>query len=308
LRAHGLDANTVAIETVLPLFEADPLISLWGRTYMDGQYYKFRTLNDEFTTHADLYLSELEAADKAGPGSLELNPGLAVPDYSRHEIHTQLGGYCGNPFAGYIYHYGTQIEYTGHNNQDQVHAALAARVPVPADGRVKRILDYGTGAGQLATMLKQRFPEAEVWGTDIGGPMVRYAHMRASDIGSNVNFAQRLAEDSGFPANHFDMIVSYIVHHETPAESSRKIFAEVQRTLRPGGVYFPVDIYTAAPPPTDVVRRFRSWWNWRWNHEDWQMEWMHLDGRAAMREAGLSVADARTGLGLDQVNVVGIKT
>src|SRR2546421_6798867 len=43
LRAHGLDAHTVDLATVYPLFEADPQISLWGRAYMDGQYYKFKT-------------------------------------------------------------------------------------------------------------------------------------------------------------------------------------------------------------------------------------------------------------------------
>ena len=123
-----------------------------------------------------------------------------------------------------------------------------------------------------------------------------------------LGYVLRLAEDNGFPANHFDIVVSNIVHHETPADSSRRIFAEVQRTLRPGGIYYPVDIYTAAPPPTDVVRRFRSWWNWRWNHEDWQMEWMHLDSRDAMRRVGLHVEDASlSGSEYEQRNIVASK-
>src|SRR5207244_8188425 len=129
------------------------------------------------------YLSEMEAADKSGPGSLELNKGLKLPEYTTHEIHIQPGGFVGDPFAGYLYRYGTDILYTGHNEQNETHNTIAASVPVPADNKVRRILDLGTSIGQYATALKDRFPDAEVWGLEVGAPMVRYAHMRAADLG-----------------------------------------------------------------------------------------------------------------------------
>ena len=68
-----------------------------------------------------------------------------------------------------------------------------------------------------------RFPDAEVWGVDVGGPMVRYAHMKAADMGVAVNFAQRLAENTGFPANHFDLVVSNLVFHEVSEQGAKNI-------------------------------------------------------------------------------------
>jgi len=157
---------------------------------------------------------------------------------------------------------------------------------------VLRILDQGTGAGQLATSLKKRFPEAEVWGIDIGGPMVRYAHMRANDIGSNINFAQRLAEDSKFPDHYFDIITSTQMHHEATAEASQRIFAEAHRTLRPGGVFFPGDT-VKAPRELTAFGMLKQYVNYRWNHEDWWMEWFGLDHGGELRGAGF-VLDQNT--------------
>lgn len=46
--------------------------------------------------------------------------------------------------------------------------------------------------------------------------------MRASDLGVAVNFRQSLAEATGFPDGHFDMIVSFIVLHEVPRCRTRR--------------------------------------------------------------------------------------
>ena len=61
--------------------------------------------------------------------------------------------------------------------------------------------------------------------------MVRYSHMRARRLGVGVNFAQRLAEDSKFPDNYFDLVTSYIVHHELPQEVTRKVIDEAHIRL-----------------------------------------------------------------------------
>ena len=82
----------------------------------------------------------------------------------------------------------------------------------------------------------------------MGGPMVRYSHLRATKMNSEVHFAQRLAEDTKFPDNHFDIITSYIMFHEVTQDASRKIIAEAHRILRPGGVFIPYDFVM---PPKD---------------------------------------------------------
>ena len=57
-------------------------------------------------------------------------------------------------------------------------AGAIAKLPTPADGRVRRVLDIGCSAGQSATAFKERFPEAEVWGVDNRHP--RWFAMRTS--------------------------------------------------------------------------------------------------------------------------------
>ncbi len=226
LEEKGLDPrDDLPRKQIIDLVNNDPVIGMSVRTWMSCQKMTWQNFVDECHANADTYFDELEAADTAGPGTLELNPGIE-PDYTKHEIHIMPGGYVGDPFAGYIFHYGTNNFYTygttGLNFQDGVHINYANQVPEPADGKVRRILDMGCSIGQYSVALKGRFPDAEVWGIDVGGPMVRYAHMRAADIGVDVNFAQRLAEDTKFPDGYFDIVTSYILHHEVTAEASSR--------------------------------------------------------------------------------------
>ena len=286
-------ATPITVQQLVALVKDEPSINIAAKTWLANQQVTWKTLRDHFHANEDMYLSEMEAADKSGPGSLELNPTLAVPNYARHEIHIQPGGYVGDPFAGHIYHYGTNsfyINVIGHNEQDQIHKATAGRLPVPQDGKVMRILDMGCGAGQMTVALKERFPDAEVWGIDVGGPMVRYAHMRARDIGVGVNFAQRLAEDTKFPDGYFDIVTSYIIHHELPAEMTRKVIAEALRVTRPGGVYYPLDFKSGGDksPPRGMYAR---WWDHRWNNEVWSLEYHAMDFTAEIAKGGFKMVD-----------------
>jgi ubiquinone/menaquinone biosynthesis C-methylase UbiE len=221
---------------------------------------------------------------------------MAIPDHARHEIHIQPGGYVGDPFAGHVYHYGTNSFYIGqygHNEQDEIHRGAAGRMPLPPDGKVRRILDMGCGVGQFTVELKDRFPDAEVWGIDVGGPMVRYAHMRAARLANGAHFAQRLAEDTGFPDGHFDLVTSYIMHHEMPADTTRKVIAEAQRVTRPGGVYYPIDFHSGGP--TAPARAMYSrWWDHRWNNEVWSLEYHEMNFSDEIAKRGfVPVRDAR---------------
>ena len=226
----------------------DPVYAWASRLSVTTQQLTWHTLLEHYHRKADHYLTEMEKADKAGPGTLELNPNLQMPEYTKHEIHIQPGGYVGDAFAGHVYHSGTKNFYQEENDHDEIHASLANELRLPADGKVTRILDLGCGIGQLTTACKDRFPQAEVWGIDVGGPMVRYSHLRATKMNSEVHFAQRLAEDTKFPDNHFDIITSYIMFHEVTQDASRKIIAEAHRILRPGGVFIPYDFVM---PPKD---------------------------------------------------------
>jgi SAM-dependent methyltransferase len=290
LKAHGIDARAdLPIEKLRELFEPDPAIgtAVRGRRIaQDGMHYNLVEL---FHANADTYLAEMEATDNAGPGTLELNPEMFIPEYARHEIHTQPGGYVGDDLAGHIYHYGTKSFYTGRNDQDGVQMGFAKSLKPPPDGRVLRILDMGTGIGQMAVAMKELFPEAEVWGVDVAAPMIRYGHMRAVDLGVEINFAQRLAEDTKFPDDYFDIVTSYIMHHELPADITRQVIREAHRITRPGGVFSPFDFGGAARRNPSAFGKFRSWVDHRWNAEVWRMEYGALDFPAEIASVGFDV-------------------
>ena len=308
----GLAPNALlTAEEVRAIADSDPLVNVSAKAWIINQQLMWKTLQDHFHTNSDHYLSELEAGDRSGPGTLELNPHMDIPAYARHEIHIQPGGYVGDPFAGYIYHYGTNSFYVGistfytgmsltGNNQDQVHEATASRLPLPEDGKVNRILDMGCGVGQLTVALQERFPEAEVWGIDVGAPMVRYAHFRGNRLGSKANFAQRLAEATQFPDNYFDLTTSYIMHHEVPAEISRKVIAEAQRVTRPGGVFYPID-FISGGIKARAHSMYARWWDHRWNNEVWTLDYHAMDFSAEIAQRGFTMparqVEALPGLG-----------
>jgi len=293
LEREGIDPTMkMDMPTLLSLVDADPAINISSHTWIANQRLTWKNLQDYFHSNEDAYLSEMEATDRKGPGSLELKPRMQLPEHVSHQIHIQPGGYVGDPFAGHMYHYGTNSFYLGgrgHNDQDQIHRSVANNLPLPKDGKVRRILDYGCGIGQFSLALKERFPDAEVWGLDIGGPMIRYGHMRASHLKYDVNFVQRLAEDNGFPDGYFDLVTSYIAHHEMPADVSRQVIAEVQRTTRPGAIYYPIDFITGG---SEMIPRymFGRWWDHRWNNERWSFEYHAMDFAAEIEARGFNKA------------------
>ena len=311
LKANGHDPEQeLPLSRILELVRDDPVINSDIRIYCDTKRTAHHNFRREFEKNADAYLAEMEEYDNRGPGTLELNPEMHIPEYTTHEIHQQPGGYLGNPFAGAIYHYGTNAFYRALNilnDQDQNHAGLAKQMPGPASGSVTRILDMGCGIGQLSIALKERFPEAEVWGVDVAAPMIRYGHMRAVDLAVGVNFAHRLAEDTKFPDNHFDIVTSYILHHEVTEEVSKQIFAEAFRVLRPGGVYFPIDFYTGGRPPATAFDTYREWTDHRWNNEVWRLEYAALDFPGEMRKAGFDVDEEGPAAWYRPKNLIGIK-
>ena len=279
------------LDDLLAIIGDDPTVWSAVRCKTTAQQVFWKNLVDGFHANKDAYMAELDAADKAGPGTLELNPDLDLPEYTKHEIHIQPGGYIGDPLGGYVYNYGVNVFTLDLHAEDVFHRELAAIVPVPEDGRAKRFLDLGTGVAQLPMALKERFPDADIWGVDVGAPMLRYGHMRAVDMGLEIHLAQRLAEDTKFDDNSFDVVTAYILFHEVPTANARNILAEVRRILRPGGVFLPVDFKTFDQRIPSANSRFNQWWDHIYNNEVWTEEYRSANFSEFMREAGLEVTE-----------------
>jgi len=309
-REAGLNPREeVPMEQAISMLESDPIIMNQTHAWITNQLAMWRDLQDAFHNDADRYLSEMAAADKSGPGSLELNPDMYIPPYTAWEIHNQPGGYVGDPFAGHMYHHGTNNLWIHNNEQDGMHSDIAGSAPVPDDGKVRRVLDLGCSVGQTAMGLKERFPDAEVWGIDIGAPMVRYAHMRAADLGIEVNFAQRLAEDTKFPDNHFDIVTAFILFHEVTIDAANEIIREAHRVLRPGGKFLALDgSFLVRQPRKTAYNRWRTWWTDQWNTEVWYIPYSEYNFDGAFKRAGFNVGSIRgPRYSGDQDYIIGIK-
>lgn len=296
LRAKGLPTGKVDIpyEECYHILLEDPHFEAAIRFNRSSQALMWDRAMRAFHGQADKYMALMEATDNSGPGSLELNPDMVLPDYTVHEIHAQPGGYVGDPFAGWVYHWAlTQAFYQGRNQFDEVFLATAQDCPKPADGEVKRILDIGCGSGLGTMAYKERFPNAEVWGIDVGGPMVRYGHWQAVQRGLDVNFAQRLAEDTKFPDGYFDIVSDYLVFHEVTTEAAQNIVNEIHRVLRPGGIFNHDDSVTEGNPnipvPQTVYDRAWLWVDFRHNIEPHIPAYRESDFPGVMRTAGFDV-------------------
>ena len=153
-----------------------------------------------------------------------------------------------------------------------------------------RVLELACSPGLSSIALKERFPDAELWATDIAAPMVRYAHKRAVELGLDIHFKQMAAEEITFPDNHFDLMFVHIMFHELPVDVSRRVMGEVYRVLRQGGVFAASDgvdsSMTAPNSPEWALGEFSRHWQALNNGEIYTVEYGHTELAGLMREAG----------------------
>ncbi len=234
-----------SIEALRDVLTEMPELAVFLRAKRSLQEFKSSRFLESFEPYMEAFEQELDAADRAGPGSVKWDPDFVYPDYAKVDIHIMPGGYTGSSVAGLLYDQGTRVFFDEAADKDDLHINLAEKTATPADGNVNRILDLGCSVGQLSCSLKQRFTEAEVWGIDIGAPMVRYAHWRAMQHDVDVHFAQMASEALSFPDEHFDLVTAHILFHEIPVEIIRQTLEQVFRVLRKGGTFVMFDFATA---------------------------------------------------------------
>ena len=221
------------------VLDAEPIFQTRKRLYRTTQEMNWSGVVETYRKREAELIRELDKAARRGPGRLVLDPSIQYPAYfADYEFHIQPGSYHDDPLAGYIYHYGTSIFYLGSNphgerQQALVDAGAAAAGRPGRSGPRRGLLDWV----EHALAWKKRCPAAEVWGIDLSGPMVRYAHKLAVDSGIDVNYSQMAAENLKFPDNHFDVVYVYILFHEVPVGVGRQIVREAFRVLRPGGIF-----------------------------------------------------------------------
>lgn len=233
-------------------------------------------------------------------GQLVIPEGFVPPRYvSALDIHCMPGGYCSevtkdDVAAGVLYDRGVYLYsmgYTGPNNDDLGRSVCNYLKRNKPDFKPLRILDMGCTVGHSTLPYQEYFPGAEIWGIDVGAPVIRYAHARAKAMGHDINFAQMNAEETTFEDGYFDLVVSHIMLHETSAVAMPKIFKECERLLKPGGLMIHADL-----PPFDLMDPFTQFIldNETWyNNEPFWGAMRDMDQIELAEKAGFPRSDVR---------------
>lgn len=178
-------------------------------------------------------------------GSLQLDPDVKAPRYNTEiEIHCKPGGYhteltADDVFAGAEYDRTTYLNTAGLLGpvMDRLGKDVAQWVKRSHPQlKPRRILEMGCTIGQSTVAWVDEYPDAEVYGIDVAAPCLRYGHARAEALGRRIHFSQQDAERTRFPDNHFDIVASHAMIHETSTAALHNIFAESLRILKPGGL------------------------------------------------------------------------
>lgn len=211
-----------------------PESGLVQRIWRSTQDSIWKRVSESYGLREDEFLKMLDQYDGRGPGSVTWDPTYEYPSYTKVEAHLQDGGNAGDMLSGLCFDYGTRIFY-GYDN-DGYHENIARGVAVPLDGNAARIMDVACSEGKLTCALKRKFPESEVWGSDISAGMVRYAHYRAVEEGLEIHFLQKAVEDlDELEEGQFDLITFFLLFHEVPLPIMDRAIRNFYRLLRPGG-------------------------------------------------------------------------
>lgn len=285
------EGQAISLGDIKKAFGKNPVTPTFQRFVRSQQEMMWRRTRESFFRNIDEIMDYMDASEAKCPERIHIDPSFVEPDYTRREIHCQPGGYTGDPMGGIVFHYGTKVFYEGFNDQDELHIELAEKATKPEDSKVERILDIGCSIGQATTVLKDLYPDAEVWGLDVGKPLIRYAHARALEHGQEVHFKQALAEDNGFEDGSFDMVLSYILFHEVPVPKMKEIIAETYRVLRPGGVFTIYEFPSNDKNQVSASTRFLVDYDSKNNCEPYSPGFVASDFRGIIEAAGFVVEE-----------------
>jgi ubiquinone/menaquinone biosynthesis C-methylase UbiE len=275
--------------------------SLVGRTAQE-------MLWDTVSESAERQIEELQAkaASMEHPlGTLRLDPDAKIPRYlDAVDIHVMPGNWqCefgpDDMLQGATYDRGVHVfAYggLGEYNDGMGKALISFLRENFSHLKPRRILDMGCTVGHNTCVMAEAFPEAEVYGVDLGAPCLRYAHARAESLGYKVHFSQQDITKTDFPDGYFDLVFSILVLHEVPAETIKGLFKECHRVLAPGGAMIH-DGWQRTEEGRDPFTQFISGWFEHNNNEPFSSNQGNLQYRAAFAEAGFDSDSFFQGMG-----------
>lgn len=278
------DAAVTQFAGKLPTFRATQTIGEWHAAQHG------RVAIQSFEAQRDTLEPKLKALD-SGSTKLHVDTKFQAPAYWQGvDYHRTAGGWDGHEFMGYIH---GEIVHKLMVNAVFPGNILTQRRNVAAMAKrdhYDKILEMGASTGHYTQALAETYPDAQIIGIDLSIRTLEQAR-RAGNVGGYAwQLYQRAAENTGFDDNSMDLVTSYILLHEMPADAIRAAFTEALRVLKPGGELLMSDVTRMSDlSPMDA---WQADHNARFGGEPYWVESASLDLAALLREVGFENVNA----------------
>ena len=293
--AEETPADGVAVHKAMRPRE---MFRLYSSLRCTAQELVWNSVIDSINEQADALNEKAEALaadDSRTDGTLELDGSLEMPDYYRAiDVHLMPGNYDGTGedpglLPGAVYDNGFNVFAFGamgkeHNDIGWSMANFAKLRFPDLDPAV--IVDVGCTIGHNTLPWKQTYPDATVYGVDLAGACLKYAHARARSLGVSAHFRQASSDALPFDDGSVDVVFSSMFLHELPQKYIARFLKEAHRVLKPGGLLLNMEL-----PPNAALSPFDSFyldWDSYYNNEPFYKGFRDQDYRSLCTTAGFA--------------------
>lgn len=290
LLARGLDESSLADDLDERMLQVDAALAdsqAAAALAMLGEYSGVnhgRVAAAAFAEVQDELQPRLDALAN-GATTIEPLPGEARPDYFDVAwIHRTTGGWDGHPYQGFVHGELIHRHYVARNYPGDIYAHRRQALSLLPRTDYRRIFEIGTSSGNYTLQIARTFPQAELWGCDPSPRMLEQARRIGNENGLKWRLFVGSGEKSALEAGSFDLVTSFIVLHEIPAQATCAQLSEAFRLLRPNGDVLFTDVTRYAAMDKKSVR-WAEYTAINGGEPFWR-EAATLDLAAAARDAG----------------------
>ena len=103
------------------------------------------------------------------------------------------------------------------------------------------VLDFGSGTGTLAILIKQSYPRAQVKGLDVDEGVIGTARRKIAAAGLTIHLDRYDGGRFPYEEKSFDRVLTSFVFHHLDDPSKKIALRELRRVLKPAGELYLVD-------------------------------------------------------------------